>query len=279
MSCIPESGGCERSRTDPFANHLNEVQSTHYIHMACLDRIHRNTPQPEALYEDQASCAQLVIERKSVVWPPDYAAQHRNDHTISDAVAHKLANVVQVDLLSIQLEPAPKMPRHELLAFAHAIADLVEKNMVAILSGWIIGSRAPGRAWSCYYDRAERFADGEPLTGIKFQWSQPAEPVHNDEMPQGLIDVLREIFQSSVRKFSGYSEARRILLLEPFGTIQYMDHSWWSQALKIVPIPDEVSEVWLASYDWITDHDQAWNFAQLSPISEPSVASPILLFP
>lgn len=69
MSCLPESGGCERQRTDPFVIYLNSVEASNYTFAECLERIHRNKPQPEVLYVQQGTNRKLVIERKSLVWP------------------------------------------------------------------------------------------------------------------------------------------------------------------------------------------------------------------
>ena len=94
MGCLPESGGCERQRTDPFVDHLNWLEGTNYVHKACLDVIDRNNPQPEALYVDEDSGASLVIERKNLVWPPEYAVGHKNDHFLVDMVTEGLRDLV-----------------------------------------------------------------------------------------------------------------------------------------------------------------------------------------
>ena len=72
MSCIPQSGGCERPFTEAFVEHLNQTGGSRYVHRACLDRIDSKNPQPEAMYVDSERKLQLVIERKSISWPIDY---------------------------------------------------------------------------------------------------------------------------------------------------------------------------------------------------------------
>ena len=51
MGCLPESGGCERQRTDPFVNHLNWLEGTNYVDKVCLDVIDRNTHQPDGMFD------------------------------------------------------------------------------------------------------------------------------------------------------------------------------------------------------------------------------------
>lgn len=60
MSCMATSGGCERHRTDPFVNHLNGTEGSRYRHEACLDRLHWDSPQPEALYVDPGRCGMVA---------------------------------------------------------------------------------------------------------------------------------------------------------------------------------------------------------------------------
>ena len=95
MGCLPESGGCERQRTDPFIQHLNWLEGSNYEHSVCLDVMFRNSPQPEALYVDKASGARLVIERKNLVSPASYAVGHKNDHLVVDRVIDGLTGLME----------------------------------------------------------------------------------------------------------------------------------------------------------------------------------------
>lgn len=77
MTCIPQSGGCERPFTEAFVEHLNQTGGCRYVHRACSDVASRQVPQPEALYEDSGRNMQLVIERKSISWSIDYPYRHK----------------------------------------------------------------------------------------------------------------------------------------------------------------------------------------------------------
>lgn len=110
MGCLPESGACERQRTDPFVHHLNWLEGANYVHNVCLDVLHRNSPQPEALYIDEGSDRRLVIERKNLVWPPEYALGHKNDHFVVDLVSDGLKGLIRDDAYELQLEFATGCP-------------------------------------------------------------------------------------------------------------------------------------------------------------------------
>jgi hypothetical protein len=188
MSCLPETGGCERSRIDPFVAYLNQLEGSRFTLRACLDRLYRNSPQPEAFYADSDNGAELVIERKSVVWPRDYAARHRNDHIIATALFKELGGLADALPLSIDLQLAPRISQDELLAFARKISEAVRSSINSVLAGRAIASRVAGRRWSCFLDPEDRDPDfDDPATGLIVRWTQPDhEPLEN--LPEKLAD-------------------------------------------------------------------------------------------
>jgi len=220
------------------------------------------------LYSDPGSRADLIIERKTVVWPLNYAARHRNDHFIAEALSEELREIAENRPLSIQLEPAPLMSRDDLSAFVREIADSINSALSTVLAGRTIGSGKMGRRWICLLDQEEREASDEPETGLIVRWSQRNELVCPDSLPDDLADHIRRLFDSTVEKFLGYPRARGVLLLDPYGSIRYTGDWWWSRAFKTVPVPREIAEVWLATYDWLTDLDQGWTFERVHPFQQ-----------
>lgn len=85
------TGGCEwlGGALDAFVRHLNQSLGTSYALTKCLDivKISGLTPkEPEVLLTDENTGQQMVIERKSVVWPETYIHQHQ--------LGHKFANII-----------------------------------------------------------------------------------------------------------------------------------------------------------------------------------------
>lgn len=263
MTCMPESGGCERQRTEPFVDYINEAEGSKFEHQACLDRLHRDSPQPEALYADATSGAELVIERKSVMWPLDYAARHRNDHHLAELLFDRLGEVAADRPISIDLEPASRMTRLELRAFADEIADAIDSVMNEILDGRTIGSLEPGRSWRCSLDPEERAFSDAPPRGLILRWSQPNDAISPDSLPTELACHIRGLFSATVEKFRGYPLARGILLLDPYGSLRHAGDWWWRRAFETVSVPNEIAQVWLATYDWLTETEQGWIFDRL----------------
>jgi hypothetical protein len=74
---------------DDFIAHYNQEHATAYTLSDCLDVKRtgdRTEQQPEVLVTDSRIGKQMVIERKSVVWPPTYVLQHQNGHEFADII-------------------------------------------------------------------------------------------------------------------------------------------------------------------------------------------------
>lgn len=263
MGCMPESGGCERHRTEPFVNYFNQAFNWNFIHRACLDRLYRDSKQPEALYSDARHGVDLVIERKSIVWPRDYAARHSNDHLIADTLLQELSEIAAGQPLSILLSSAPRVPPNESRRLAREIANAIRTERAAVVAGHTIGSSVAGMPWRCFLDRDDRQAADEPETGLIVRWRQSEAPVSPNDLPQALAHDIRKFLESAAEKFRNYPDAHTILLLDPYGAIRYSGEWWWARVFEAVPVPLEVAEVWLATHDWITDVEQGWIFERL----------------
>src|ERR1700694_504418 len=186
MGCLPESGGCERRRTDPFVDHLNWLEGTNYAHSVCLDVLYRNSPQPEALYIDKASGARLVIERKNLVWPPEYAVGHKNDHFLVDLVSYGLKDLLSDDAYKLQLDFAISGTTAELEEYADVIAQTVTSRFPEIRGGLRVGSTQEGRRWAFWHgDRADRAFHGNPETGLGVHWDVRSSEDHGGKPPDG----------------------------------------------------------------------------------------------
>lgn len=267
MSCLPASGGCERHRTDPFVEHLNAIEGTQFRHVMCLDIVHRNSRQPEALYRDIRTQAELAIERKNVIWPADYAARHKNDHVLAEALTNHLSDIAAVYPISIQLGRSPRASRHELEGLAGVVSDQVRSQLAALRSGESLRFTTAGLSWRCTLDPEDRLDAGAPGTGLLVQWSEEDRLILPSRLPPDLAALIQSMLDSTVEKFRNYPDARGVLLVDQFGELRYLGYWWWSEVFDSIPVPAEISEVWLATYDWRSDEEQGWIFEPLHPLS------------
>lgn len=270
MGCLPESGGCERQRTDPFVDHLNWLEGTNYVHIMCLDVVYRNSPQPEALYVDQGSGRRLVIERKNLVWPPEYAVGHKNDHFLVDLVTGGLRDLISDDAYELHLDLSVSGTTVELEEFAAVIVETVRTRFPEIRAGMTVGSSQVGRRWKFWLgDRSSRVFDGAPETGLGIHWDVPTSLDSRGTPPDGFLAEVSRLFGACVRKFASYTDARRILVIEQHGDMRYMGAWWWKGVLEAVSVPPQINELWDAMFDWLDDYEQGWTFEKLYPITDP----------
>lgn len=267
MACLPESGRCERERTDAFVNHLNRVELHKFEHAFCLDQIHRNTPQPEALYVEQDSGDRLVIERKTIAWPLDYIARHQNDHLVANVLIDRVGPLTTAAPCAFVIQPALQGRPVELLAFAGQIADVAIQQFSRVQSGRTIGSAKPGRQWKLLRENPkDRVADGEPETGLVIRW-YPEETLDlAQDPPRELLSELDRHFTSCELKFRDYLLDRRVLVFDPHGELRYLPGLWWHEAFGLKTPSKEISEVWTGIYDWVTDRHQDWVFERVYPM-------------
>jgi hypothetical protein len=257
MGCLPESGGCERQRTDPFVNHLNKLESSRFFYNACLDRVFRNSPQPEALYVDADSAERLVIERKTLVWPTDYVIRHKNDHFVAELLIEGLQDLTSGAPYGIELEVGLVGRHTDLGAFSHQIITAVRRRFSETERGRIIGSTKLGRRWRFFReDPSSRREDGEPETELIIRWSPDPTLDMTSDPPHELLGHVSRLFDSCVLKFEGYLDARRILLVDQQGELRYMGDLWWARIFERLPPPFKISEIWLSTQDWITEWEQ-----------------------
>lgn len=270
MGCLPDSGGCERQRTDPFVSYLNELEGKHFSYEKCLDRVYRNSPQPETLYTDPYTAEQLVIERKTLVWPLDYPARHRNDHFVADLLMEGLKDPISKSLYTIELEVGLLRRPDDLVAFAKHITTVVRKRLPEVEGGRIIGEASSDCRWRFFRGNLDYWGeDGQPERGLVVEF-----PFHEtfgliNALPKELIAEISRLFESCVQKFQPYLHARRILLIDQYGDLRSLGNLWWERVLKVLPVPSEIPECWMATYDWVTDWEEDWIFEKLNPKSSP----------
>src|SRR5258706_4888652 len=220
MGCLPESGGCERQRTDPFVDHLNRVEGRVYRHDRCLDRIDRTRPQPEALYIEDASNAKLVIERKSIVWPSDYVVRHKSEHDVVDLIREGLRDLTGDEPYRLVIEQGLRGSPNDLERLAAALIESIRSKSSALHAGRGVSSQPSGLRWTMYRENAaQRDFNDEPPTGFLVEIIFADVNVPSDDA--GLLTEIGRHLDSSAVKFSGYPDARRVLVLDPHADIRH----------------------------------------------------------
>jgi hypothetical protein len=258
MECFPSSKECERQYTEPFVNFLNSTEGTSFRHTACLDRNNRTSPQPEALYTDQSNQRELVIERKSLVWPPDYFLIHRNDHILAEALCKELRKPNDGSPINIEISHCPMMRKKEIQAIASAIASDINENLASVLSGHSIRGNERGLSWICNANPDDRDYD-EPEMGLRISTLSAIQAVPLDS----LLALLTETLARTKDKLLAFTEARCILLVESYGDLAIAENENLKETFEKINVPEEIDEVWQALEEPISSTENAWVYEKL----------------
>jgi hypothetical protein len=265
MACMPQSGGCERRRTEPFVEHLNELERSCYRHERCLDMEPSGRPQPEASYVDAATRKSLVIERKCLMWPLDYAERHHNDHLVADWITEQVGDGLRGAPYELELPELIQGPREELRSFAASVSRDALARFALLEPGPAIEGACGPRGWRLRRQPESERDPDQPATGLIFCWWSPIDYPDSEsrhEAREGLVHSLERHFAACVRKFAGYEEARRVLVLEVVGNFDPVDEDW-RVMLKQVPPPKEIDEIWSSQH--FAGSEEPWLFEKIFP--------------
>jgi hypothetical protein len=267
MTCIPQSGGCERPFTEAFVEHLNQTGGCRYVHRACSDVASRQVPQPEALYEDSGRNMQLVIERKSISWPIDYPYRHKKSHITAEQFSKELSWLPSDDLYEVRLPMLLEGTETELQGFALKASRQIRSNWQRVAAGSALRGNVDGR-WPWAFGRVPDWEREEnaPRKGLKFTFvggSSLFNFIDPANLPHELSSAVQEIYSRCVKKFASYSQARRVLALDPHGDLRHQGTEWWKEVFFVLQPPAEIDEIWSATFDWLEEDLEGWTFERL----------------
>ncbi len=253
MSCIPQSGGCERSATDALVAHLNASEGTHYEYQACLDRLDRTRPQPECRYVD-AGCGQsLVIERKSISWPESYPYHHSKDHDLAEEIGGRLTEIDFPDIYFLRMPVLGRASKEEISAMGQFVAQAIRSQFTNLTRDKVRMIESLGRSFQFGIQPLEDRYEYGPDRGLVFLWPLKNDWPKSSDLAEELRPHIEKVYTACVRKFADHAESRRVLMLDPHGDIRYTNARWWNQVLSNCPPPPSIDEIWIGSNgsnDW-----------------------------
>lgn len=266
MGCLPQDG-CEKLITDPFVLELHRLEQKQYIYKACLDKV-RSGPQaaqPEIMYVDRSTGERLVIEVKHLVWPQRYAQRHKTDHEVAEKIAASIRPLVTEATYELGLPHLFQGNEDDVEEFVESVARSITSNMDTVNAGRAIGSQRQGREWTFRRQHPLDRNDWDPTSGVYVFWNVPNDwdPALRERARIELAPDLRKHFGACIKKFAGYMDARRVLLLSLVGDVDFDDDDWAS-LFSHTPPPDAITEIWRADYTWVSESEQGWTFAKLT---------------
>jgi hypothetical protein len=212
-----QTGKCEwrSGALNAFAAHYKENAGTNYSLTACLDvvRISGATrKEPEVMLTNPNTRKQMVIERKSVVWPKSYIHQHELEHEFADLIWEGAKDLFQDEsymlsvradqfrtLTSGQIRQGGKQIGEEISCLAPD--DLPVRKRSPISSSF---TRVPplGR---------RRRPQGNQLSHVA---PMAFDGFEHEEAIAGMSSQIQAQLDSAAVKFQGYTRQIRLVLLD-----------------------------------------------------------------
>jgi len=258
------TGGCEwlGGALNAFVSHYNATIGTDYELTKCLDivKISGATPkEPEVLLTDRATGNQMVIERKSVVWPKTYIHQHQLEHEFANLI-WKVANAAFLDdsyTLTVNQREFSRLTSRQIREAGNEIGDQVSRLSPTQLPvrkkgliSWSLRKSAPGE------EETERRGIVVSQVG-EMSFDDP----DFDEARAGMPAEIQAQLTAAAAKFSEYSNHLRLVLLDFYSNELWEDDV--PPMMNAILVPDTVDEIWRTIRDWVSEDEYEVGYERL----------------
>jgi hypothetical protein len=259
-----DPGKCEwrGGALDAFVKHYNEISGTKYVLTECLDvvRISGLTlKEPEVLLTDTNTSTQMVIERKSVVWPKSYIYQHGLGHEFAGLIWNGAKGLFQEAgyKLSVRSGELRGLSGKQVRDAGKQIGEAVSKLTPADLPI----RRAQPIEWS--FRVIEPGEEEEDFKGIAINefGSMGLDGSEREEAVVGIPLEIQEQLNAAVEKFRRYENQLKLVLLD-----FYSEELWEDDIppmMKSILIPEGVDEIWRTVRDWVSANDYEVGYDRL----------------
>jgi len=258
--CLPGAHACEHQVTNPFVDYLNVLQGSEFEHMACPDKSERKLPAPDALYRDRSTGTGLVIEHKSLIWPPHFAERHKNDHRLMNRVFDLLDPEIANGPYVLELPYLLRASRAEIDEFAEQICVAANANKQTVSDGGSISGNWAGRTWRLH--EPWPLDSSDPEAGLMVSWNLFDRQLGGLKSTS-VSEILQRLCESAGKKFGRYSTSKRILLLELKGDIHQL---LFRDLLVGVVIPTSIDEIWTTYFEFFDDDTEDWMYERKWPV-------------
>ncbi len=254
---------CEwRVAISAFVDHYNILHETSYYRERCPDVEDRNTKQPEVLLKAVGQ-PDMVIERKSVIWPKDFMRTHQRFHQLGDILAERCG------------KRFANNPHVVEFSEASLSGTMNIKNVFNELYDQIASGHNSGRTPFPWRLRpAINGIDGKvPMGGVGLiahvdgsVWDSPDRflKYHADAVA-GFRNEYNLALNNAKEKFREYEIARHIFLVQFIGDGEAILDEDVEQIVATTPCSG-IDEVWVAFRDFVNEDDYEVAWKRLIPL-------------
>ena len=270
--CLPSNNKCEWADLKDFVADYNRTRNKRYRLVACLDRENIGSKEPEVLLKT-TSGEYMVIERKSIVWPPGNStiAEHHREHDLFYRFVRRLESSGHtfkdgLYMLTVWEKDLKDLKRKKVFEVAEEIAGTVLANRNE--SGPFFGRlyrRKPIR-WEFRFVGPDERTDDAPEEGFGYTVHLDGHPLESSAKIEGMTKGYTREFErqaiAAKEKFTKYAHSRKLFLVQFFG-----EGSFWlgdEEAADIVrsaELPEAIDEVWVARQEWVAldEYEVVWD--------------------
>ena len=256
-------GKCEwrDGRLEEFVLHYNRENGTSYAHTECLDILRtggRTERRPEVLVTDASTCRQMVVERKSVVWPLSYILRHQNAHDFANAIGQQTKDRFQDDCYELtvsakQLEKLDNRTVKQIALEIGAVLVGVNASSMPLLSSTPIH-------WRFHRANVHEHGTRKGIVVIH-QDTMTLEDFDRDDAMVGTAATMQRELAEAAAKFTGYEVAHKVVLLDFYG--DELSEEDIPPLLHRIAVPQIIDEIWMTKRDWISENDFEIGFGRL----------------
>ena len=267
FSCFPPQTDCEWANLRDFVIRFNHDHGTKYVRTECLDK-NTTEKQPEVLLQAPGE-RDIVIECKTVVWPPEYFRNHDKEHHIWDRLVKSLGNTLHDTgyQLTISEESLSGKKQREVAQYAERIARHMSSRQTDAKSHGI-GNSEP-IPWSFHPLGSDEIDEGDPTTGITFviRGRSTFGRDHSELLQEfeaarvGYAEEFQRTLERAAPKFEEYADCLKMLLVRFCGEgSSILSEDDVREIVKSATLPHLIDRVWLAQEDWVSEHNYeiAW---------------------
>ncbi|MFC5865126.1 hypothetical protein ACFPT7_22660 [Acidicapsa dinghuensis] len=215
--------------------------------------------EPEVLLTDTSTSVQMVIERKSVVWPKSYIYQHGLGHEFAGLVwegakGHFHEAGYKLSIRSAELRA---MSGKQIRDAGRQIGEAVSLLTPADLP---IQRGQPIEWWFRAIEPGEEDEDFKGIAINEFG-SMGLGGSERKAAIEGIPSEIQEQLNAAVEKFHRYQKQIKLVLLDFYSEDLWEDDI--PPMMQNIQIPDGIDEIWRTTRDWVSADDYEVGYDRL----------------
>jgi hypothetical protein len=257
-------GKCEwrEGGLDEFVSYYNRENGTSYAHTECLDIVRtggRTDPKPEVLVTDASGSRQMVVERKSVVWPPYYILRHQNEHDFANTIWQQTKDGFQDGCyeLTVSAKQLEKLDSRTVKQIALEIGSVLAGGNPSSIP---LRSSTPVH-WRFHRANIHDHGTRKGIVVIHQDPMMTFEDFNRDDAIVGTAAAMERELAEAATKFIGYEVARKVVLLDFYGNELCEEDI--PPLLERIALPQTIDEIWMTKCDWVSEDDFEIGFERL----------------